>query len=110
MRDRLRERVKHVPPHLKKSPYVDVISTCDIRYERAQEQARKYQVPNHYSHIDAMLAGAPFDLLVNLTDMQERGALNKEALMAGKHVWTEKPMADTYREGKDLLDLAVRKG
>lgn len=97
-------------PHLKKSPYVDVISTCDIRYERAQEQARKYQVVNHYAHIDAMLAGAPFDLMVNLTDMQEHGALNQKALMADKHVWSEKPIANTYREGKDLLDLARQKG
>jgi predicted dehydrogenase len=29
--------------------------------------------------------------------------------MAGKHVWSEKPMANTYREGKELLDLANSK-
>jgi len=56
-----------------------------------------------------MLAGAPFDLLVNLTDMQEHGRLNKQALNAGRHVWSEKPMANTYREGKALFDLAKTK-
>jgi predicted dehydrogenase len=30
--------------------------------------------------------------------------------MAGKHIWSEKPMANTYREGKDLLNLAKSKG
>ena len=97
-------------PHLSKSPFVELVSTCDIKYERAQAQAKKLNIPNHYPHIDAMLAGQPFDLMVTLTDMQEHGRLNKQALMAGRNVWSEKPMANTYREGKELLDLATEKG
>jgi predicted dehydrogenase len=97
-------------PHLSKSPYVEVVSACDIIYERAQQRAKEYNIPNHYPHIDQMLAGAPFDLMVTLTDMQEHGRLNKQALNAGKHVWSEKPMANTYKEGKALLDLAKTKG
>jgi len=41
--------------------------------------------------------------------MQEHGRLNRIALNAGKHVWSEKPMANTYKEGKALLDLAIQK-
>src|SRR3989440_6947826 len=93
-------------PHLSESPYVDIVSTCDIIYDRAVKQANAFKVPNHYPHIDKLLAGAPFDLMVTLTDMQEHGRLNKQALNAGKHVWSEKPMANTYKEGKALLDFA----
>ena len=93
-------------PHMSKSPYVELVSACDIIYERAQQRAKEYNIPNHYPHIDQMLAGVPFDLMVTLTDMQEHGRLNKQALNAGKHVWSEKPMANTYKEGKALLDLA----
>lgn len=96
-------------PHLTKSPYVEVVSCCDIIYERAQNRAKEYNVPNTYPHIDKMLAGVPFDLFVNLTDMQEHGRLNRQALMAGRNVWSEKPMANTYREGKALFDLAKSK-
>ncbi|TAE53844.1 MAG: gfo/Idh/MocA family oxidoreductase, partial [Bacteroidetes bacterium] len=96
-------------PHLSKSPYVELVSVCDIIPEKARLAAEKYKVPNHYPHIDQLLAGAPFDLMVNLTDMQEHGRLNKLALMAGKHVWSEKPMANTYKEGRALLDLAIEK-
>lgn len=96
-------------PHLSKSPYVELVSTCDIIYDRAVKQAKAFNVPNHYPHIDKMLAGPAFDLMVTLTDMQEHGRLNKQALEAGKHVWSEKPMANTYREGKALLDLAAGK-
>ncbi|MDZ7647169.1 MAG: Gfo/Idh/MocA family oxidoreductase [Cytophagales bacterium] len=42
--------------------------------------------------------------------MQEHGRLNKQALLARKHVWSEKPMANTYQEGKALLDLSKKQG
>ena len=93
-------------PHLTKSPYVELVSACDIIYERATRQAAQYHVPNSYPHIDKMLAGPEFDLLVTLTDMQEHGRLNGQALRAGRHVWSEKPLANTYKEGGELLDLA----
>jgi predicted dehydrogenase len=93
-------------PHLSKSAFVELVSACDIRYERAQQRAAEYHVPHHYPHIDRMLAGEPFDLLVNLTDMQEHGRLNRQAMLADRHVWSEKPMANTYKDGVDLLALA----
>lgn len=97
-------------PHLSKSPYVEFVSACDIIYERAQKRAAEYNVPNTFPHIDKMLAGPEFDLMVTLTDMQEHGRLNKQALNAGRHVWSEKPLANTYTEGKELLALAKAKG
>jgi len=97
-------------PHLKECPYAEVVSTCDIIYERAQKRASEFAIPNSYPHIDQMLTGVPFDLMVNLTDMQEHGRLNKLALNAGRHVWSEKPMANSYQEGRALLDLAIKKG
>lgn len=97
-------------PHLKSCPFVELVSTCDIIPERARKAAEQYSVPNHYPHIDKMLAGAAFDLLVDLTDMQEHYRLNKQALEAGKHVWSEKPMANDLAGGQELLDLAKQKG
>ena len=97
-------------PHISKSPHVELVSTCDIIPERAQKAAEQYGIKHWYPHIDQLLAGEPFDLLLNLTDMQEHGRLNKLALNAGRNVWSEKPMANTYAEGKALFDLAKSKG
>jgi predicted dehydrogenase len=96
-------------PHLSKSPYVELVSACDIILDRAKKRAEEFKIPNHYPDITRMLAGAPFDLLVNTTDMQEHEHLNKSALDAGKHVWSEKPMANSYKAGRSLLDLAKSK-
>jgi predicted dehydrogenase len=97
-------------PQLLSSKLIEVVSLCDIKYERAEEQNKKYNVnAQTYPHIDKMLAGVPFDMMVTTTDMQMHGELNKKAILAGKHVWSEKPMANTYAEGKALLDLARSK-
>jgi len=96
-------------PHLKASPFVELVSACDIKPERAKRQAEKFGVPNHYPHIDAMLAGAPFELLVNLTDMQEHERLNRQAIGAGKHIWSEKPIANSLAAGQELLRLSREK-
>ena len=97
-------------PQLQSSSLIEVVSLCDIKYDRALAQNKQYKVnAATYPHIDAMLTGVPFDMMVTLTDMQAHGGLNKKALQAGKHVWSEKPMANTYAEGKALLDLAKAK-
>jgi predicted dehydrogenase len=97
-------------PHLTKSPYAEVVSLCDIKPERAENRGKEFKVANIYPDIDAMLAGTPFDLFVNLTDMQQHGELNRKALMAKKYVWSEKPMANTYAEGRELYELALKLG
>jgi predicted dehydrogenase len=98
-------------PQLQSSSLIEVVSLCDIKYERALAQNKQYNVKAAaYPNIDAMLKGVPFDMMVTLTDMQVHGELNKKALLAGKHVWSEKPMANTYAEGKALLDLSKSKG
>ena len=97
-------------PQLLSSKMIEVVSLCDIKYDRAVNQNKQYKVnAQTYPNIDAMLNGVPFDMMVTLTDMQVHGDLNKIALAAGKHVWSEKPMANTYAEGKALLDLARSK-
>ena len=53
-------------PHLTKSPFVEVVSVCDIKYDRAQKRAKEFNVPNSFPHIDKLLAGPHFDLMITL--------------------------------------------
>ncbi|HEY0433955.1 MAG TPA: Gfo/Idh/MocA family oxidoreductase [Chitinophagaceae bacterium] len=94
-------------PHLQTSSLIEIVSLCDIKYQRALDQNKKYNVnAATYPHIDQLLAGVPFDMMITTTDMQQHEHLNRQALKAGKHVWSEKPMANTYAAGKELYDLA----
>jgi predicted dehydrogenase len=94
-------------PSLRDCPYAEVVSLCDIRPERARKLAEQFQVAHHYPHVEAQLAGVPFEFLVNLTDMQEHEALNRRALEAGRHVWSEKPIANSLAAGQELLAMAL---
>ena len=98
-------------PHLQTSSLVKIVGLCDIIYERAVEQNEKYKVgATTFSNIDALLKDCEFDLMLTLTDMQMHGTLNRKALLAGKNVWSEKPLANTYKEGVELVELAKQKG
>jgi predicted dehydrogenase len=97
-------------PHLAKSPHAELVSTCDIIPERAEKRAAEFSIGHHYPHIDKMLGGVDFDLLVNLTDMQEHEHLNRRAIDAGKHVWSEKPIANSLAAGEAILEKARSKG
>ena len=97
-------------PKLQTSEIIEIVSLCDIKYDRALARKKLFNVnAQTYPNIEAMLAGVPFDMMITLTDMQVHEELNRKALMAGKHVWSEKPMANTYAAGKELLDFARSK-
>lgn len=97
-------------PNLTSKDYIEVVSVCDIRPERAKKRAEEFKVPNVYPNIDEMLAGAKFDLLVNTTSMPSHYPVNKKALEARRNVWSEKPMALEVRLARELLDLANKNG
>ncbi len=97
-------------PHITKQPFIDLVSVCDIIPSRAENRARQFKVPTVYPNIDEMLRGVPFDLLVNTTSMPSHFPVNEKALKAGRHVWSEKPMALTVRDARHLMSLAQRYG
>src|SRR5215472_19265914 len=93
-------------PNLTSQPFIEVVSVCDIIIDRAKKRAQQFKVPNVYPNIDEMLAGVPFDLLVNTTSMPSHFPVNKKALQAKRHVWSEKPIALEVKDGQELLSLA----
>jgi len=97
-------------PDLHSKSFIDIVSVCDIIPHRAHAKAKQFKVPHVYPHIDKMLAGADFDLFVNCTNMPVHYQLNKQALQAGKHVWSEKPIACAIEDGQELIALAKSKG
>ena len=96
-------------PSLTKCPFVEVVSLCDIKPERAKRRAEEFRIVHHYPNIETMLAGEPFDFLIDTTDMQAHEAINRRALAAGKHVWSEKPIANSLAAGQELLRMALEK-
>jgi predicted dehydrogenase len=89
---------------------VELVAVCDNLIARARQQAETYQIERYYDDLDQMLTDVNFDLLVNLTPMQLHAPFNRKGLEAGKHVWSEKPIATDLRQAQELLALARASG
>lgn len=48
--------------------------------------------------------------MLNLTRPNEHFEVSKAALLAGKHVYSEKPLAATLQEGEELVRIAEKQG
>ena len=59
---------------------------------------------------EAVIADPAIDLVVIATPNTSHAPLAREALLAGKHVVIDKPMATTAAEADELIDLAKRQG
>lgn len=59
---------------------------------------------------DTLLADSRIDVIVNLTPVQAHFDTSVQILEAGKHLYSEKPLAATYEQGQQLLRLATDKG
>ena len=62
-----------------------------------------------YQSLEALLGDTAVELVLNLTNPRSHLAVNRACLEAGKHVYSEKPLAMTTSEAMSLAELAHRK-
>ena len=85
-----------------------LVACADLNEEAAALRAEEYGV--RALTIPQLLGDDEIDVVVNLTIPAAHAAVSKSILDAGKHVYSEKPLAITLDEGKALQALAERKG
>jgi len=92
----------------KKFNVLEVVGCSDIIPERSAARAEQFgikQMTNEEIYNDPSI-----ELVINLTYQMSHYTVSKEALLAGKHVYSEKMMAVTFEQGKELVELAEKKG
>lgn len=88
---------------------IKLCGIADVFPEKAKELAEKAGCPA-YATPDELLADDEVQLVVNLTTHHAHKEVITKALNAGKHVHSEKPLALTYADAKELVELAKSKG
>ncbi|MED7947743.1 Gfo/Idh/MocA family oxidoreductase [Streptomyces sp. BE20] len=68
-----------------------------------------HRVPG-YRSLDALLADPAVDAVVNLTNPESHYEVTRAALLAGKHVYVEKPLATDLERARELVELATGRG
>ncbi len=91
----------------KKFKEITLVACADKVEERALVQAKKYGILAR--SIPDMLKADDIDLIVNLTIPLVHAEVSLAILGAGKHVYTEKPLAINRTDGQKILELADKK-
>lgn len=94
---------------------VDVRFLADIDLAKAKERAEEYDIRTPdgelaYGTDAELLARDDIEIVLNLTIPAEHAKVDRMIIQAGKHVWSEKPVAMGAEESRDLLALAEQQG
>lgn len=90
-------------------PGLRVVAVHDRDPDRAGRLGASYNVPTVAS-LDEMFSCADVSLVLNLTNPASHADVTAAALAAGRHVYSEKPLALTLAAGRALVDLAEQRG
>ena len=90
-------------------PDIRVLVVGDLDQARAQAQAEKYAIPESGNSED-VLSHPEVELIVNLTIPAVHALVSSQAIAAGKHVWSEKPISVDRDSGRALLASADSAG
>ena len=93
----------------KKFDNVEVAAVADLLPERAREKAAEHGIPRACS-VEELLSDPGIEVVLNLTVPLSHAEVTLQAIAAGKHVYSEKPLSISLREGERILTLARKKG
>ncbi len=91
-------------------PDARLIQVCDIRKERLTQIQARYPTVGVTDDLEEVLRDPRVDAIAIATPVSTHFKIAMKALMAGKHVFVEKPMAATTEEARRLVDEAARRG
>ena len=86
---------------------IQVLGLSEETSEKAAEKASELGIPRKYDSYQAMLADADIDVVHLATPNVLHYPFARAALLAGKHVICEKPLALTSLESAELVKLAA---
>jgi predicted dehydrogenase len=90
-------------------PELEVAGVMDRNRDQVNRFAAYYRVPV-YNSLEEVLGDRSVTIVLNLTNPRSHFEVSKAILEAGKHVYTEKPVAMVFEEAEALVRLAESRG
>jgi predicted dehydrogenase len=97
-------------PAILASPEYELVAVCTTNQQSAEESARKFGARLAFHDHRAMLARSDIDAVAVVVRVPSHYQPTRDALEAGKHVYTEWPLGANLAEGQELAELARAKG
>lgn len=90
--------------------FVDMTALCEANQELADAKAAELHIDRAYGTVKALLNDEDIEVVHNCTPNHMHYRISCRLLEAGKHVISEKPLAMTTEESKDLVKRAAKAG
>jgi len=100
----------HLEGYARHPERVRVVAACDVDAARAEATAARWGIPATFSSLAAMLGGADWQVAVVCTPTPVREAVVNELAAAGRHLFVEKPLADSLEEARRIVTACERAG
>jgi UDP-N-acetylglucosamine 3-dehydrogenase len=89
---------------LQQLPLAEVTAVCTRRPDHLKEVADKYKIQKRYTDYHELLVDKDIDMVSIVTHVPDHMQPAIDAIKAGKHVFLEKPMADSVEECDKILE------
>ncbi|PLS16058.1 dehydrogenase [Bacillus sp. M6-12] len=90
--------------------FVEVVALAGSSQESAEKKVAELGIPKAYGDFRDMLNDSEIQVVHNCTPNNLHFEINREIILAGKHVLSEKPLAMDSKESAELLALAQEHG
>lgn len=94
----------HFEAYLPHPERIQIVAACDTNRASVDDKCRRYGVAQGFSSLEEMIAGAEWDVAVICTPTNVRTQVVDHLASAGKHIFVEKPFADTYADALHMVD------
>jgi Predicted dehydrogenases and related proteins len=99
--------VSHIDA-IRRIGFAELVAVTDVNYELAKKKADEYYIPKCYKTVDEMLADPEIQVVHNCTPNNLHKEVNDKIIKAGKHVFSEKPLAKSSVETAEMLELLAK--
>lgn len=89
--------------------FLEIAAVTDIVPEAAHAKAAEHHVPRVLT-VEELLNDPDIDIVINLTVPAVHAEVSLAAIAAGKHVYSEKPLAISRADGRAILYAAAGRG
>ncbi|MCQ6563244.1 Gfo/Idh/MocA family protein [Paenibacillus mendelii] len=93
---------------LRRLPDVEVVAVAGSSLEKAEQMAKQYGIPRYYGDHHELIGQPDIEVIHNCTPNNLHYDINVTAMLAGKHLLSEKPLGMDSKQSAKLAELAEK--
>lgn len=97
-------------PNFQAIPECEVVALAEVRQDLGKQVQSRMGIPKLYADHEAMLADPQIDAIAVSAAFSLQGEIARDALLAGKDVFMEKPMAVSVSQADAVLEAERQSG